>query len=327
MLLLGGCGEATRLTSPAEQKQQASDHGLFASEPKSTASFPNNDRSHVALSVQGDLVPLARIEIVGVAHGRRTSSQTNLRIRAGLPPRGGKADFAEKIVTSRVAAGESVTSFETVSFAEPGYYHVLATASTASEDDNAADKASGVPTPSVVAKNLWVLIEEGGGRVDTAYDHSILRDTSRYLTQGSVGAFRPRSPKASSGYKVLRTQEPSKGTSSAIRVASSTSSRVFSGRITFIQNDGFGNNATQGVSDLRVVGFCSTIDGQSLGGYDLKTDQAGVFAVTCPSESFSLKVIADLSAPGVVVTDHNNVFAGVDSWIGPLISDYKQTLL
>ncbi|MCC6242684.1 MAG: hypothetical protein IT353_07565 [Gemmatimonadaceae bacterium] len=215
----------------------------------------------------------------------------------------------EAITVQPIGPGTVIEQRHVVTFEEPGYYHVMATVSSAVDSDVRDDRRRGTLTSEVATSNRWVLIDEKGGRVDDQYDQSIVRDTTRYLTNGSIGAFRSRRFDSSSSTTA--------GTKAATwaSLASSSVSQIFSGRITYTRSDGFGNSTVEGVSGARVTGYCSTVGGQSLGGFDLIADQQGAFAVSCASDAWSISVTASLSSASAVVNDHNNTFAGATGWI------------
>lgn len=309
-----GCDDQSIVIPPTDEQRLVRDDTSLREVSDETAEFLEDRRAEVELLVQGGLTPGAPISLVSRVTGRRATTALRLRIRASLSTTGRLVVGDEAIVERPIGPGDVIEQRKLVTFPEPGYYHVMATVNSAVDSDARDDRRRGMLASEVVTSNRWILIDDEGGRVDDQYDQSIVRDTTRYLTNGSIGAFRSRkfnAPLSTAAETMAAARAPMASSSSSV-------SQTFSGRITFVRSDGFGNSAVEGVSGARVSGYCSTVHGVSLGGFDLIADQQGAFAVSCPSDAWSINVTAALSSSSAVVNNHNNTFAGATGWISLL---------
>jgi hypothetical protein len=83
----------------------------------------------------------------------------------------------------------------TVTFPRAGYYRVVALA----RGELAAGETRGPGDPAVIdhsSQTLYILVDEGGGRLTDGFDPTIGEDPDRALRYGQLGAFVPRFPEA-----------------------------------------------------------------------------------------------------------------------------------
>ncbi len=309
-----GC-DNNRIAAPPGADAQVAQTDTSAREGQGvTASFAHINRVDVVLSATGKYSPGSPVTLSSHVTGIRGSTSSRLRIRADQSPSGRVAAYIEEVQIRSISPGAEVDQNQVVTFAEPGYYHVMASVNSLDGSEVRDDRQLGAPGSEVVTGNLWILIDDLGGRVDTEYDQAIVKDTTRYLTNGSIGAFRSRT--------VQTAASPARdGSRSAIAVSPvaavnpTSSAMTFSGRITYLRSDGFGNSAIEGVPSVRVTGYCSTVAGVPLSGFDVGADAQGAFAVSCSDDAFSINVTATLSSSTLQVNNYNNAFSGAVGWI------------
>ncbi len=306
-LFLGACSEsalAPRVDSPKATIVDRVESG------SATATFERRDRVDVELRATGEFTPGATLILSSEIRGLRGTSASQLSLRAvhAKSIDGSRKQMATKNISA--ASGSLVSHNTAVTFAAPGYYPVITSVSTSSAEEQTQDRDLGVPVSNVVTSNRWILIDKQGGRIDDQYDPRILDDTSRYLTEGSTGEFRPRLTPAVS----LSPQHQPSYSAAAV---SSVSTSDFNGRITYQRFDfASGAYSTQGVAGARVYGYCASIDDEPVGYFDLAANAQGIFSVDCNTpEAYRISVQGALTGLGVQVNGSSNNFAGVNGSI------------
>ena len=306
-LSIGACSES--VLAPRDGTPKATTVNR-AEDGSATATFERRDRVDVELRATGDLTPGATLILSSEVRGLRGTAAGQLSLRAvhAKSIDGSQKQTATKSIA--VASGSLVSHNTAVTFAAPGYYPVIASVSTSSAEERSQDRDLGVPVSNVVTSNRWILIDEKGGRVDDQYDPRILDDTSRYLSEGSTGEFRPR---LTSAVSLSPQPQPSY---SGVK-PSSLSTSDFNGRITYQRFDfASGTYSTQGVPGARVYGYCASIDDEPVGYFDLAANAEGIFSVDCNTpEAYRISVQGALTGPGVQVNGSSNNFAGVNGSI------------
>ena len=153
----------------------------------------NRDRVSVSLSASGRFAPGEPIRLSSTVRGIRGTQASRVSFHASHGQTGNSKVPLERGEILAIPAGTERTNSTTLSFPEPGYYHVLASVASTSEAEQSEDRKQGVPVSPVATSSVWILVEQKGGRVDGEYDHAIRQDTSRYLSNGTLGAFRTTS--------------------------------------------------------------------------------------------------------------------------------------
>ena len=259
------------------------------------------------LQATGAFTPGTAITLTSEVHGLRGTALSKLAIYAQHAASVAGRASRETTQEISVAAGSDKSHSTVVTFAEPGYYPVSASVSTIAPQELDQDRALGVPVSSVITSNRWILIDEKGGRIDEEYDHSILEGTTRYLTNGSVGAFRSKPNARASSVSMVTARSAG---------ASLLSPTDFNGRITYQRRLIGQSNTTEGVAGARVYGYCASVDDDPVGYFDIAADAQGAFSVDCNTpEAYRISVQGALTGSGVQVNGINNDFAGVNGSI------------
>ena len=263
ILLLSACSESS--FAPATDTLRSAAAAAVAP-PGTTASFENRDRVAVRLQATGAFTPGTAITLTSEVHGLRGTASSKLAIYAQHAASVAGRASRETTQEISVAAGSDKSHSTVVTFAEPGYYPVSASVSTIAPQELDQDRALGVPVSSVITSNRWILIDEKGGRIDEEYDHSILEGTTRYLTNGSVGAFRSKPNARASSVSMVTARSAG---------ASLLSPTDFNGRITYQRRLIGQSNTTEGVAGARVYGYCASVDDDPVGYFDIAADAQG----------------------------------------------------
>ena len=209
--------------------------------------------------------------------------------------------------TAALRPAQAVELTRSVTFEEPGYYRVFAAAVTSNLRNGRTHEFAGdTVIVNDVEQTVWVLVMASGGHLTEGYDPSIAADTTRYLSHGAYGAFRPRPTRATpSNLKISQ----SRSSSSSLFVGPIT------GRVTYINRDNGGAVVT-GVAHAIVAGSCYDADFQPTYSSNGETDDNGYFSVGCFDDAtgFGGNIWLDYAATSIRgregVTSGGYVFIG-----------------
>ncbi len=167
------------------------------------------------MAAVGPFTPGTPIRVRAEFTGRLAADQGDYRLYLmddDLVPGPGPDIKVQEIGRHRasVSIGSRADLSETVTFQQPGYYRVMAVARSK-------------PGPSEVRRirdtvvldhseaNLWILVDEKGGRLTEGYDHKAVESTLIPLF-GSYGPFRPkRGPQGGNDIRRVRPGGPVQG--------------------------------------------------------------------------------------------------------------------
>lgn len=209
-VLLAGCVDEA--PSPVEAGPQLS--GL--ADQSSPVGVPGPDlmvspRFAIDVQVDGALRPGRPIHLT--VHGKAHFATGDAEIRLALPEVAAAERSSWELVEIPVGtkppphfrmrksftAGETFRERATVKIAEPGYYYVLATVIQHSDDSRIDDEGHVIGTGA--GRELWLWIDEQGGRVTERFDPTLFPEGTRRV-RGPLGSER-RPPRVRDGDAVI----------------------------------------------------------------------------------------------------------------------------
>ena len=317
ILVVTACDAGRKSPMEPDQRLVRIDSSTTA-QTSATGHFPTLERVDLSLTAKGSFRPGTPIALITNLVGKRDSRGSVLRVRIDSVDNSRRVTTAARDGAVSVSVASRAQHQHLVQFSEPGYYHVVATVSSADSADIKADRLLGTPASEVVERNLWLLVSPQGGRVDQEYDASVLQDTSRYLTNGTTGAFRSKADAIRAWKGDAEKRAVTRNSSSMLNSMSVT----FNGRVTYNASDPSGAVSGLGVPGARITGYCSTVGGTYLSYFDFAADANGAFSVVCSDDAFSINVTAYLSNASAQVNGYNNSWSGTTGWI--TVMDFGQ---
>jgi hypothetical protein len=168
-------------------------------------------RFDIEIDVDGALKPGRPVHIT--VHGSARHTTQDAEVRLLLPELAAAERSSWDLITMPVgedlpphfrlrkgfAAGESFRERSTITFREPGYYFVLATVLQHSED--ARTDANGRLIGTGAGRELWLWVDEHGGRVTETFDPTLFPTGTRPV-RGPLGSDR-RPPRLRHGDAVI----------------------------------------------------------------------------------------------------------------------------
>lgn len=235
--------------------------------------------------------------------------------------------------TSRgVGKGASIDLDGVVRFDRPGYYRVLARAASTVADSGGvtADTAYAMSSYEI----LHLLVDEGGGKAERTYDHTVAADPARVPLFGSFGVFRKRGsdgqlrPRPANGVAGNRPTSPDDGIRPMVVQCPPDAvdcgggsppppppdGGYTYGRVVYnlyscpYERDTYGcsNYGLRGVRDARVTVNCNTAQYATVAQVVTRTSDNGDFAVFCPSGTAFVNGNAALENGDIRVSHPNN---------------------
>lgn len=311
--VLAACGdEPTALAPPALPNRAVV--GTTDTLVDIRSEFPTVRRVDVKLTATGPFRPGQPITVHAVARANRPSTSTRVEfIVLDVPAAPGVGDGSAPRSYSLgdwggpLAPGAEATLRRTVTFAEPGYYQVLARAASRRPVDDPRDRDAHHVIDSTY-ETLYIVVDERGGRLTAGFDPGVAVDTTRTLLYGSSGPFRdgprPRGPTAgaggSNGDRVKRRGD---GGGGDVGIAS-----VTTGVVQYYNND---INASAPVVNALLTVTCTGPDGFS-SSYQVRSDAGGNFTAQCfDNESTSIATRLSNSLVNVAGSEGAAVFGDV----------------
>jgi hypothetical protein len=128
-----------------------------------------------------------------------------------------------------------------------------------------------------VTRPFWILIDDKGGRATGVFDPRVLADTTRYVTFGASGAFKPRPGKAvEPGARVQAMFDPVGG--------------IFVGRVVYESQDFNTPIVVMPVPNTRVFATCYDPMSETSSQVYTQADAGGYFSFTCYAQNGYLPV-------------------------------------
>lgn len=157
--------------------------------------FRSIPRVDVEIEAAGPFLPGVPIAVTARATAQRAAVGADIELLV-LDP--GPRDFATARQPVRLdrtqgdlPAGAARRLEAGVSFAEPGYYRVLARSTAEAPDGGAPVSRQDTIVRPLDTALLWIVVDEEGGRLTNGYDESVI-DAQHLPLYGAYGPFRER---------------------------------------------------------------------------------------------------------------------------------------
>lgn len=190
LLVIAGCDQASVTDSNvAVPSEQEATSGAIDGLSSSSEEVPEVTRFELGLQAQGSLKPGKPVQITVKVYSALPTKQANLKLflpavaalqnsqgsRQPVLPRG-KPIPTQGSWSQGIGQGQSLQRQTTIRIKEPGYYQVIASAIAESDEALTED---GQRIRNSTTRDLWLWIDEDGGKVTEEFDRSLFPKNAR----------------------------------------------------------------------------------------------------------------------------------------------------
>lgn len=268
-VVMASACDGTELSAPLDgQRRPEAVQSLGLADGRTDSEFTIEHTADIQLLVAGTLKPGTPSSITARVKSRGFSGPASVRFYAALPESQATSGRMDRESDVTLSGGNEASRSMTTTFDKPGYYRVLAAATT--KGALQPDGKGGTVEPTIYAQ-AWVLVTPNGGRVDAVYDTTVAELAPYGFDRGTSGAFLP-APSS----RVIASPN---GTSRFMMSGMGT------GTLSYLAQDSL--NASRPVAGARISGWCrDSASGLASSHAEATTNAAGQFTIYCnPGES------------------------------------------